>query len=73
MAFNVGATTVIDSSRNIINVLTVTATSFVGPLTGNASSATSVSGSSSNGFGTRTIQSGGTASGGSDGDIYYIF
>jgi hypothetical protein len=27
----------------------------------------------SNGTGTRTIQSGGTASGGSNGDIYYIF
>ena len=48
---------------------TITASSF----SGNASSATSVSGSTSNGYGTRTVQSGGSPSGGSDGDIYYIY
>ena len=47
----------------------ITASSF----SGNASSATSVSGSTSNGYGTRTVQSGGSPSGGSDGDIYYIY
>ena len=47
----------------------ITATSF----SGNASSATSVSGSTSNGYGTRTVQSGGSPSGGSDGDFYLIY
>ncbi len=75
---------------------TVTATTFSGALTGNASGSaatlttgrnindTSFNGSAnivvnpstgaySNGHGARTIQSGGTASGGSSGDIFYIY
>jgi hypothetical protein len=73
----------------------LTATSLVGPLTGTASSATTLatartingvsfngsanidanptSGAFSNGQGAKVIQSGGTASGGASGDIYYIF
>ena len=75
---------------------TLSATTFSGALTGNASGSaatlatgrninnTSFNGSAnievnpstgaySNGYGARTIQSGGTASGGSNGDIFYIF
>jgi hypothetical protein len=43
---------------------------------GNAATATTASGisnSASNGYGTRTVQSGGSPSGGSDGDIVYIY
>ncbi len=75
---------------------TLSATTFSGALTGNASGSaatlatarninnTSFNGSAnievnpstgaySNGYGARTIQSGGTASGGSNGDIFYIY
>ena len=75
---------------------TLSATTFSGALTGNASGSaatlatarninnTSFNGSAnievnpstgaySNGHGARTIQSGGTASGGSNGDIFYIY
>lgn len=57
---------------------TVTATTFSGSLSGNATSATtatsatSVTGSSSNGFGTRTVSTS-TPSGGSNGDIWYKY
>jgi hypothetical protein len=70
MAIQISGTTVIDNSRNIQNVGIITASSFVGALTG---SATSISTSTSNGFGSRTVQSGGSPTGGSDGDIYYIY
>ena len=73
----------------------LTSTSLVGPLTGNSSTATTLqtartingvsfngsanittnptTGAFSNGQGAKVIQSGGTASGGAAGDIYYIF
>ena len=98
MAIKISGTTVIDDSRNMQNVGIITATTFVGALTGTASSATSAetlttartingisfngsanidanpsSGAFSNGQGARTIQSGGTATGGSSGDIFYIY
>jgi hypothetical protein len=98
MAIKVSGTTVIDDSRNMQNIGIITATTFIGALTGNSSTATSAatlttartingisfngsidievnpaSGAFSNGQGARTIQSGGTASGGSSGDIFYIY
>ncbi len=98
MAIKIAGTTVIDDSRNISNVGIITSTTFVGALTGTATTATSAatlttgrnindtsfngsanivvnpsSGAYSNGHGARTIQSGGTASGGSNGDIFYIY
>jgi len=95
MAIKISGTTVIDDSRNIQNVGIVTATSFVGNVTGTATSADTLatartingvsfngsanidvnptSGAFSNGQGEKVIQSGGSASGGSNGDIYYIY
>jgi hypothetical protein len=63
MAIKISNTTVIDNSRNIQNVGIITATTLV-------SSAGTLG---SNGNGTRTVQSGGTPTGGSDGDIVYIY
>lgn len=85
MAIQISGTTVIDNSRNLSNIANSTnantANAFVvRDGSGNFSAGTitaslngSVTLSTSNGFGTRTIQSGGTASGGSNGDIYYIY
>jgi hypothetical protein len=65
MAIQIGGTTVIDNSRNIQNVGVITATSIV--------SVTGIGTFGTNGTGTRTIQSGGTATGGLNGDIFYIY
>lgn len=85
MAVQISGTTVVDNSRNLTNITNATnantANAFVRrDASGNFSAGTisanlngSVTLSTSNGFGTRTIQSGGTASGGSNGDIYYIY
>jgi len=54
---------------------TLTATTFSGSLSGNASSATSatfITGTGYNGYGARTVSTG-TPSGGSDGDIWYKY
>jgi len=62
MAIQISGVTVIDNSRNVsagIGTFT-TIVGTVGTLGTNAT-------------GTRTIQSGGTASGGANGDIFYIF
>mgnify|MGYP007062073893 CR=1 FL=1 len=58
MAIQISGTTVIDNSRNITNAGSITGS--VGTIGTNAT-------------GNRTIQSGGSASGGSNGDIFYIY
>ena len=69
MAIKIAGTTVIDDSRNMQNVCIVTATSLnVGIV-----SVTGIGTFGTNGTGSRTIQSGGTASGGLNGDIFYIY
>jgi hypothetical protein len=79
------ASNVLNSSLTTVgnlSALTVTApivgsvTGSSGSCTGNAATATSassVSNATSNGFGTRTVQAGGSPSGGADGDITYIY
>jgi len=64
MAIQISGTTVIDNSRNITNAGT-------GSFSGSVSTSSGTIGSNSTG--NRTIQSGGSASGGSSGDIYYIY
>jgi hypothetical protein len=44
MAIQISGTTVIDNSRNIQNIGVATATTFVGALTGTATTATGLSG-----------------------------
>lgn len=60
MAIQVYGVTVIDDSKNITNAGTFNGYSISSNVGSNA-------------VGTRTVQSGGSASGGSDGDIYYIY
>ena len=63
-----------NASGVVVTGVTTSSSGFVGALTGNVTgTATSTSSASFNGFGARTIQSGGTASGGSNGDIFYIY
>ena len=62
MAIKISGTTVIDNSRNVSAGIG-TFTTIVGTIGTLGTNAT----------GTRTIQSGGIASGGSNGDIFYIF
>jgi len=61
-------------STSFVNTTKLTFNPSTGTLTvGNSLSVTGVGTFNTNGTGARTIQSGGTASGGNNGDIYYIY
>jgi hypothetical protein len=64
MAIQISGTTVIDNSKNITNAVGGTFSGTVSTIAGTIGT---------NSTGNRTIQSGGSASGGSSGDIYYIY